>query len=149
MGCWNGRDRVGRQGVMKQRRRVFAVFVSIVLVSSIGLLAQNKDDKKRDDAQKKEIQNIVKIVDDGAAGQNPMKISRSFTVSAGAYDVFVVAKEPTPEKAPKNAPPPKMSMIKQAVTVPDFWNGDLATSSVIIAQRIDPLATPLTPQQQA
>src|SRR2546423_14970991 len=54
---------------MKQRRGVFALFLSIVLASSIGLFAQNKDDKKRDDAQKKEIQNIVKIVDDAAAGQ--------------------------------------------------------------------------------
>ncbi|HKB11229.1 MAG TPA: hypothetical protein VKD69_11255 [Vicinamibacterales bacterium] len=227
---------------MKQRRGVFALFVSIALASSIGLFAQNKDDKKRDDAQKKEIQNIVKLVDDAAGGQtaandlsltwlredvlkaqgnkeyvpftvtidpskvsgdkvalywrvvakggaapaaepaaagkkddkkkddkgkktdyayedisfvpltpgqNPMRIARSFTVAAGTYDVFLVAKEPTPDKAPKNVPPPKMSMIKQAVTVPDFWNGDLATSSVIIAQRIDPLASPLTPQQQA
>ena len=230
---------------MEQRRGMFALFVSIVLMSSIGLFAQNKDDKKRDDAQKKEIQNIVKLVDDAAtagqaaandlsltwlredvlkaqgnkeyvpftvsvdpakvtgdkiafywrvvakngapaapeaapgakkddkkkddkdkgkktdyayedisfvplvAGQNPMRISRSFTVPAGDYDVFIVAKEPTPDKAPKNAPPPKLSMIKQTVKVPDFWNGDLATSSVIIAQRIDPLATPLTPQQQA
>src|SRR3954451_9818570 len=54
---------------MKQRRGMFALFLSIVLASSIGLFAQNKDDKKRDDAQKKEIQNIVKIVDDAAAGQ--------------------------------------------------------------------------------
>src|SRR5262249_38827708 len=54
---------------MKQRRGGFALLVSIVLGSSIGLLAQNKDEKKRDDAQKKEIQNIVKIVDDAAAGQ--------------------------------------------------------------------------------
>src|SRR3954447_24629394 len=52
---------------MKQRRGMFALLVSIVLVSSIGLFAQNKDDKKRDDAQKKEIQNIVKLVDDAAA----------------------------------------------------------------------------------
>src|SRR5262249_29849654 len=233
---------------MKQWRGMFALVVSIGLVSTIGLFAQNKDDKKRDDAQKKEIQNIVKIVDDASAGQsaandlsltwlredvlkaqgnkeyvpftvsvdpskvtgdkialywrvvakgaaapeaaaaaapgakkddkkddkkkddkgkkadyayedisfvpvtpgqNPLHISRSFTVPAGAYDVFLVAKEPTPDKAPKNAPSPKISMVKQTVTVPDFWNGDLATSSVIIAQRIDPLATPLTPQQQA
>ena len=68
---------------------------------------------------------------------------------AGDYDVYLVAKEPTPEKAPKNAPPPKMSAIKQTVNVPDFWNSELATSSVIVAQRIDPLPAPLTPQQQA
>jgi hypothetical protein len=225
---------------MKQRRGVFALFVLIVLASSIGLFAQNKDDKKRDDQQKKEIQNIVKIVDDAAAGQpasndlslawlredvlkaqgnkeyvpftvsidpskvsggtvafywrvvsrsaapapeaaagkkddkkdkdknkkvdyayeditfvpvagaqTPLRISRSFTVPAGAYDIYLVAKEPTPEKAPKNAPAPKAAVIRQTVNVPDFWNGDLATSSVIVAQRIDPLPAPLTPQQQA
>jgi len=55
---------------------------------------------------------------------------RSFTVAAGSYDVFVIAKEPTPEKAPKNAPAPKASFLKQTVVVPDFWNGDLSTSSV-------------------
>jgi len=232
---------------MKQRRAVFALTVLVGCASSMMLFAQSKDDKKKDEAQKREIQSIVKSVDDltagqpaandlsmtwlredvlkaqgnkeyvpftvsvdpskltgdkvafywrvvskdGApaaaepapaagkkddkkkddkdkdkgkktdyayedisfvpvvAGQNPMRISRSFTVPAGAYDIFIVAKEPTPDKAPKNAPPPKISMLKQSVTVPDFWNGDLATSSVIIAQRIDPLATPLTPQQQA
>jgi hypothetical protein len=83
------------------------------------------------------------------SGTAPVRISRSFTVAAGAYDVFIVAKEPTPEKAPKNAPPQKMSVLKQAVNVPDYWNGELNTSTVIIAQRIDPLPAPLTPQQQA
>ena len=33
--------------------------------------------------------------------------------------------------------------------MPDFWNDELNTSSVIVAQRIDPLPAPLTPQQQA
>jgi hypothetical protein len=33
------------------------------------LFAQSKDDKKKDEAQKKEIQNIVKIVDDLQRGQ--------------------------------------------------------------------------------
>ena len=226
---------------MKQRRAVFACVVLVMCATSMALFAQSKDDKKKDEAQKREIQNIVKSVDDLAAGQpsandlsmtwlredvlkaqgnkeyvpftvqidpskisggtvafywrvvskNPaaaaaapepgrkddkkdkdkgkkadfayedisfvpvtagqtsMKISRSFTVPAGNYDVFMVAKEPTPEKAPKNAPAPKISAIKQTVNVPDFWNNELATSSVVIAQRIDPLPAPLTPLQQA
>jgi len=109
-----------------------------------------KDDKKKDDKAKKSdyaYEDIAFVP--VTPGQNPLRISRSFTVAAGSYDIFIVAKEPTPDKAPKNAPPPKVSMLKQAVTVPDFWNGELATSSVIVAQRIDPLASPLTPQQQA
>ena len=225
---------------MQQRRAVFALSVLVGCVSSMMLFAQSKDDKKKDEAQKREIQGIVKSVDDLTAGQpaandlsmtwlredvlkaqgnkeyvpftvqiDPskvnggtvafywrvvsksaaavpvaepgkkddkkdkdkgkksdyayeditfvpvtpgqasMKISRSFTVPAGNYDVFLIAKEPTPEKAPKNAPPTKISALKQTVNVPDFWNSELATSSVIVAQRIDPLPAPLTPQQQA
>ena len=59
-----------------------------------------------------------------------------------------ITKEPLPEKAPKNAPPQKAALIKQTVTVPDLWNDELNTSSVIIAERIDPLPAALTPQQQ-
>jgi hypothetical protein len=54
---------------MKQRRAVFALFVLVVCASSMALVAQSKDDKKKDEGQKKEIQNIVKTVDDLAAGQ--------------------------------------------------------------------------------
>ncbi len=84
-----------------------------------------------------------------AAGQPVTRITRSFTVVAGDYDVYVLVKEPTPEKPVKNAPPPKVALIKQTVTVPDFWNGELNTSSVIVAERIDPLPAPLSPAQQA
>jgi len=231
---------------MTQRRGVFALVILALSASSLGLLAQSKEDKKKKELQDREIQSISKAVDELTAGQpsandlsmtwlredvlkaqgnkeyvpftvqidpskvsggtvafywrlvskNPaaaapvadagkkddknkdkdkdkdkaktstyayedisflpvtagqtsMKISRSFTVPAGNYDVFLMAKEPAPEKAPKNAPPAKMSAIKQTVNVPDFWNNELQTSSVIVAQRIDPLPAPLTPQQQA
>jgi hypothetical protein len=227
---------------MTHRAGGLALLILALLASSHPVIAQSKDDKKKDEAQKKEIGNIVKIVDDlsagqpapndlglswlredvlkaqgnkeyvpftvqldpskvaggnvafywrvvsqgGAAaapaadpnakkddknkdkdkakkeyayedisfvpvtaGQSPMRISRSFTVTAGTYDVYLVAKEPTPDKAPKGAPAPKVSAVKQTVTVPEFWNTELATSSVIVAQRIDPLPAPLTPQQQA
>jgi hypothetical protein len=108
---------------------------------------QKKDDKK----DSKKTNYAYEDISFAAVtpGQGPMRISRSFTVGAGNYDVIVVAKEPTADKAPKNAPPSKMSVIKQAVTVPDFWNGDLNTSSVMVTDRIDPLPAPLTPEQQA
>ena len=80
-------------------------------------------------------------------GTGSGRISRSFTVPGGEYDVYVLVKEPVTDK--KGAPAPKVSIIKQTVTVPDFWNGELNTSSVIVAERIDPLPAPLSPQQQA
>jgi len=57
---------------MNERRRLLWAGMVFVLASSIGLAAQqppSKDDKKKTDAQNKEIQNIVKIVDDVSAGQ--------------------------------------------------------------------------------
>jgi hypothetical protein len=117
--------------------------------TDVPAAGQKKDDKKDKDTKKGDYAyediSFVPVT----VGQNPTRIARSFTVPAGSYDVYVVVKEPTPEKAPKNAPPAKMSALKQTVTVPDFWNADLNTSTVIIAQRIDPLPAPLTPQQQA
>jgi len=113
--------------------------------------AAKKDDKKDDKKPAKpefayEDLNLIAIPSGQAA---PMRVSRSFTVAPGTYDVFVVAKEPTPEKPKKDTPGPKVSVLKQTVTIPDLWNGELNTSSVIVAERIDPLPAPLTPQQQS
>ena len=41
----------------------------------------------------------------------------------------MVAKEP-PSKE-KNAPAPKMALIHQDVEIPDLWNGEFTTSTVI------------------
>src|SRR5579872_380907 len=66
---------------------------------------QKKDDKdkdKKDKGQKYPYEDIS--FSPVTPGQTPLRISRSFTVSSGAYDVYVVLKEPTPDKTPKNAP---------------------------------------------
>jgi hypothetical protein len=106
---------------------------------------KDKDDKKNPKRPEFAYEDVSWV---NLAGQQagPMRIQRSLTVPAGAYDVYVALKEPASSQ--KNAPPAKSSIIKQAITVPDFWNGELNTSSVIVAQRIEPLSTPLTTQQQ-
>jgi hypothetical protein len=75
----------------------------------------------------------------------PHRLSRSFTVPAGSYDVLVVVKEMTSNQ--KNAPPAKASFISHTVEVPNFWGDELTTSSVFVG-RIEPLPAPLTQQQQ-
>jgi hypothetical protein len=111
--------------------------------------ATDSKDAKKDDKKKAEYAyedlNTIPLTSGATA---PMRVSRSFTVAPGNYDVIVVAKEPSPEKPKKNEPAPKVSVIKQSVVVPDLWNGELNTSTVILAERIDPLPAALTPQQQ-
>lgn len=74
------------------------------------------------------------------------RLSRAFSVAAGIYDLYFVMKEASSTQ--KNAPAPKVSIIKQTLTVPDFWAADLTTSSVIVATRIEPLNAPLSPSEQ-
>jgi hypothetical protein len=101
--------------------------------------------KKDDKAPQYAFENLHMVtVPSGQPG--PMRISRSFVVGPGAYDVEVIAKERYPKN--KRDPPAKIGMIKQSVTIPDLWNSELNTSSIILAERIDPLAAPLTPVQQ-
>jgi len=107
-------------------------------------LPAKKDDKDKDKkaAPRFAYEDINFIPANAGMG----RLSRSFTVSAGVYDVYVTMKEPTSTQ--KNAPAPKVAMIKQTVTVPDFWSPDLTTSSVMVASRIEPLNAPLSPNEQ-
>lgn len=81
------------------------------------------------------------------AGQ-PYKIGRAFAVVASEYDVYVAIKERTPLTPAKDAPPAKIGVLKQGLTVPNFWTSDLTTSSVIVADKVEPLTAPLTREQQ-
>jgi hypothetical protein len=76
------------------------------------------------------------------------KVSRAMAVKPGEYEVFIAVKEATKGKPAKNAPPAKVGLLRQQITVPDFSKPDLATSSIIIANDIQPVTTPLTAQQQ-
>jgi hypothetical protein len=102
--------------------------------------------KKNDKQQVKPVWEGVSLLP-VAGVKSPLRVSRSFVGLAGSYDVYVVAKELQVEK-PKNGQPAKTVVLKQTVIVPDLWS-ELATSSVIVYERIEPLAAPLTPQQAA
>ncbi len=86
----------------------------------------------------------AQIIDPSVPSQGLLR--RSFVVDPGEYDLFVVLKESV--EKPKKGSPPKVSVLRREIAVPDLWNGELNTSSVIVAERIDPLPAPLTPAQR-
>jgi hypothetical protein len=69
------------------------------------------------------------------SGQN-VRLNRVFMTAPGTYDVYVAMKERLPEKAPKGAVA-KTGVLKTQVTVPDFWNGELSTSSIIVTDKVN------------
>jgi hypothetical protein len=72
----------------------------------------------------------------------PVRITRGFAVAPGDYDVYIALRErsPDPFDAGKRL---KGAVLKQPLTVPDFWTGELATSTVMLADSIDDVATPV------
>jgi hypothetical protein len=91
-----------------------------------------------------------------AAGQ-PQRLRRAFAVAPGDYDVYIGVKE-RPAAAAAGAPPAagapaapagKGGVIKQSLSVPNFSGREFTTSSVILAQSVDVLQTPLSSESQA
>jgi hypothetical protein len=74
------------------------------------------------------------------------KLNRVFMAAPGTYDVYVAMKERVPEKGAKPAAP-KVGVLKTQVTVPDFWSGELTTSSVIVADRVDTVTAMPSPDE--
>src|SRR6478735_9063145 len=76
----------------------------------------------------------------------PVKLNRVFMATAGTYDVYIAFKERLSEKAPKNAVP-KMGVLKTQVTVPDYYNGELATSTILVADKVNVLTAAPSPEE--
>jgi len=74
------------------------------------------------------------------------KLSRVFMAAPGTYDVYIAMKERVPEKAPKDMAP-KTGVLKTQVTVPDYWSGELTTSSVIVADKVNVLDSMPSPEE--
>lgn len=76
-----------------------------------------------------------------AAPGQPLRILRGIGVPAGSYDLYVVLHE--------RAPGGKIGVLKHALDVPNYATGELQTSSIILAQSVNPLAAPIPPDQQS
>lgn len=76
------------------------------------------------------------------AGQ-PVRITRGFAVTPGEYDVYVAVRERAADPLGSRGHL-KAAVLKQPLTVPDFWTGGLTTSTVMLADRIDDVVAPVT-----
>jgi hypothetical protein len=74
-------------------------------------------------------------------------LHRVFMAPAGTYDVYIAYKESTPEKNAPKGFVPKMGVLKTSVTVPDFYNGELNTSTVLVAEKVNMLSAPPTMEE--
>jgi hypothetical protein len=64
-------------------------------------------------------------------------------VAPGEYDVYVALRERAADPGGSNRRL-KGAVLKQPLTVPDFWTGELTTSTVMLADRLDEVTAPVT-----
>ncbi len=74
------------------------------------------------------------------------RLSRVFMAPPGTYDVYVALKQRLPEKAPKTDVA-KVGVLKTQIEVPNFSNGELATSSVLVTDKVNQLSAVLSPDE--
>ena len=78
-----------------------------------------------------------------------LKIHRAFQAPAGVYDVYIVVRDSAGEDGEEADLAESMVMVhKQPVEVPDFWNGELQTSSIIVTRAMDLIDEPLSAEDQ-
>ena len=81
-------------------------------------------------------------------GDDPVRLSRAFSVPGGDYDVYVAVRDSLGEDADDDDREARPLMVfKAPVAVPDLWTADLQTSTVFVGQ-IEQLSAPLSPQEQ-
>jgi hypothetical protein len=86
-------------------------------------------------------------VDLGGPSAEPLRVSRGFAVPAGEYDVYITLRERSADPLSTRAGRLKASVLKQPLSVPDFWTDELTTSTVMLADRIEVLPQPLGPDE--
>jgi hypothetical protein len=78
------------------------------------------------------------------------RISRGFSVAPGDYDIYIVVRErslQTTSTASSRGPQMKAAVLVQPISVPNFWSGELTTSTVILADRLNVLSEPISPDE--
>ena len=90
---------------------------------------------------------FIDVSAERAAG-GPIHLSRAFAAPGGDYDVYIAMRDSLGGPAPEDAEAASVLMIREEVSVPNLWTPELQTSSVLVADLVEPLTEPLTPDKQ-
>lgn len=120
-------------------RPALALYLRVVARAPAPAAAGGASDQKGAEAAKTPPAPVFETVHflDQKAEEGRIRIVRALSAPPGEVDVYLAVKERADEKARNVAP--KVAVVRQPLSVPDFWSGQLATSSVILAEKVEPL----------
>jgi hypothetical protein len=87
----------------------------------------------------------------GSTSGDRAVVRRGFAVEPGSYRVTVVMRETIPP-GPRGGGTTgsgrrRTAILERTLEVPNFWTGELALSSIMLAERLEPLAEPVPPAE--
>ena len=137
------------------------VYLRVVAKGSPPVAAPPAADKKKDDKKAEQLsqyafEDLFFLDLPAAATGQPQRLRRAFAVPPGDYDVYIAVRE----RAAGGASAPaggaaagtgggKGGVIKQSISAPNLDGREFTTSSVILAQSVDVLQTPMATDNQA
>jgi hypothetical protein len=113
------------------------------LPSRLALLYVRVDpqaDRREGRGRRPAYETIFPVRIEATAGET-VSVTRGFAVPAGQYRVALVLRESVEDHSPGRTR--KAAALLQELSVPDFWTGELATSTVMLASRVERLAAPV------
>jgi hypothetical protein len=126
-----------------------ALYLRVVQRGLLPADAAKEKEKKKKDAPLYAFEDIHFIQPRPPEPGQLHRISRAFAVVAGEYDVYVAIRERPNATNTAGGSAPKTTVLKESMTVPNFWSSELATSTVIVAERVSPLSEPPSAERQA
>lgn len=86
---------------------------------------------------------------DEADTEGNIRLNRAFSAAGGEYDVYIAVRQSLGEEGDDDAREElPVMLLRRQLSVPDLWTEQLQTSTVLIAENIEPLTAPLTPEEQ-
>ncbi len=78
------------------------------------------------------------------AGKDPYRLTRALSVAPGDYDVYLAVRE---RQTGDQKATPRATLLKLPMSVPDYWKPELMTSTIILAEQVEPLTAPIPETQ--
>ena len=111
--------------------------------------AEDAEDDSDDEPQPSVFEDAYFIRLEEPGDDGTLRINRAFSAPGGEYDVYVAMRQSLGADADDDeleALP--VMLLKRSVPVPDLWTEELQTSTVLVAQQVEPLTAPLSPEEQ-
>ena len=82
-----------------------------------------------------------------SASPDQVTVRRGFAVPPGSYTVYAALRERPADLLRRGDGKRKAAVLVRQLEIPDFWTGELTTSTVILAERVETLAASLPSTQ--